>query len=70
VGEHGKRVGPPSEGPLPPSNEDLYEIDEDTLQQLDLEELKSLAGQLVIETDVTAVEDREELLQLLRSSSR
>jgi len=35
-----------------------------------LEELKSLAGQLVIETDVTAVEDREELLQLLRSSSR
>jgi hypothetical protein len=66
----GKRVGPPQEGPLLPTRGDLYEIDEADLQQLDLDGLKSLAQQLVIEVDVSAMEDREKLLELLRSSSR
>lgn len=56
-------------GPIPPAPEDLAKITDAYLADLTLDGLKLLAGQLVLDVDVSTIEDRDDLLSLLRSNA-
>lgn len=50
-------------------HEDLTRVEESFLADLTLDGLKLLAAQLVLDVDVSEVEDRDTMLSILRSNS-
>jgi len=69
-GRGGKRLaGGSTLGPRPARPDETVNVTEAYLADLTLDSLRLLAVQLVVDIDPAAIEDREELLQLLRSNS-
>lgn len=69
MGKQGKRVGR-GDGPLTPSNSDVFVISEEKLSSLNLSELRDLGKSLVLQIDFDdPILTREDIISVLQANS-